>query len=185
MGYFQGELADRPRSDQPLTRIRHRCFVSGWLPVVLLAAVLLTCCGTPSEDSAAQQAAAAFINAVYIQQDTELALSLVVPTHLYGNVTRALVEKVIAEEAAQGCRTLPGSVEAGQAGGDVRLATLTDDDLAAGIEARSAWLVGSRYQCAGDMSDRQRISLVVTERVAGVWGVARVEWHAAVGTGEP
>jgi len=148
--------------------------------VCLAAALLLAllcACAAPPDDPAGRELAAAFIRAVYAERDPDLAMSLVVPTRVYGNVTRALIERVIADEAAAGCRTDPGSIETGLPGGDVRVATLSDEDAVLGIEARAVWRVASAYTCEDSATSGRRETLVTVEKVNGVWGAARITWQ--------
>lgn len=155
------------------------------LAVVLLAAVsALGCAKANPEDAETQALAKQFIEAVYVQKDADLAMSLVVPFDTYGYVTRKVIDETLSGDA-QACTTQADSITVGGLGGSVKIAEVTDADRAKGIEARTGWTVGSAYRCGKDTRDTSRVSVVQLERVNGKWGVSKVSWQTGLGPTNP
>jgi hypothetical protein len=161
-----------------------------WVVMVILVAAGVALavggCKKASPDDAETQALARqFMEAVYVNHDPALAMSLVVPITAYGYVTTSVVESTVADEVNGKCSTPADSIQTGAPAGDVTIPDISTNDTAKGITARTAWMVSSTFLCTGQSKAADRTAVVFLEKVNGKWGISKVLWQTGLGPQSP
>jgi hypothetical protein len=148
--------------------------------VMCIVMSVMGCRKLSPEDLETQALAKQFMQAVYINNDSALAMTFVGPITTYGYVTPKMVDDIIATDTKDRCTTPPESLQVSALDIDMKVPELTASDGAKGITLRTGWKVSSTIRCAGQKDDL-RVSIVELEKVNGKWGVGRVTWQTGMG----
>ncbi len=142
----------------------------------LLIALLLCAagCSAKSNPAGAETMAIAkqFVNAVFVSQEADLAMSLTSGVETYGYVSRKAIESTIEDDTTKKCVTQADSVTVGKPGADFQAPEITSADQARGVTERVVWFVASNYSCAGSNA-APRTSVVVLDKAGEKWTVSK------------